>query len=107
MDRAAVWPSPSRTMTVVSGPLQPPTDRGARLVTAPISNPAKVNWKEVLAVRNDVMLSNFEPFQDFYVLVERENGLPQLTVVNLASGAPQRPSNLGRRFARNAFTPSR
>ena len=64
--------------------------RNFRLVTAPVSNPAKANWKEILPVRNDVMLSSFEPFQDFYVLVERENGLPQLTVVDLASGARQR-----------------
>lgn len=64
--------------------------RNFRLVSAPVSSPGKENWKEVVPVRKDVMLSEFEPFQDFYVLVEREDGLPQLTVVNLASGAKQR-----------------
>src|SRR5438270_6740521 len=64
--------------------------RTFRLVSAPISNPGKENWKEIVPVRPDVMLNDFEPFQDFYVLVERENGLPQLTVVNVASGAKQR-----------------
>jgi oligopeptidase B len=64
--------------------------RNFRLVSAPISSPGKENWKEVVPVRSDVMLNDFESFQDFYVLVERENGLPQLTVVNLASGAKQR-----------------
>jgi oligopeptidase B len=64
--------------------------RNFRLVCAPISSPGKENWKEVLPVRSDVMLNDFESFQDFYVLVERENGLPQLTVVNLATGAKQR-----------------
>lgn len=46
--------------------------RNFRLVSAPISSPGKENWKEVVPVRSDVMLNDFEPFQDFYVLVERE-----------------------------------
>ena len=64
--------------------------RTFRLVAAPVAAPGKNNWKEVVPVRADVMLDDFEPFQDFYVLVERENALPQLTVVNLATGAKQR-----------------
>jgi len=64
--------------------------RTFRLVTAPISAPGKESWKEIIPVRADVMLNNFEAFQDFYVLSERENGLPQLTVVNLASGEKKR-----------------
>jgi oligopeptidase B len=64
--------------------------RNFRLVSAPISSPGKENWKEVVPVRSDVMLNDFEPFADFYVLVERENGLPQLTVVNVATGSKQR-----------------
>jgi oligopeptidase B len=64
--------------------------RNFRLVSTPVSAPGKDNWKEIVPVRADVMLSDFEPFQDFYVLVERENGLPELTVVNLASGTKKR-----------------
>jgi oligopeptidase B len=64
--------------------------RTFRLVAAPVSDPAKKNWKEIVPVRADVMLSDFEPFRGFYVLVEREHGLPQLTVVDLASRASQR-----------------
>jgi oligopeptidase B len=64
--------------------------RTFRLVATPVSAPGKDNWKEIVPVRQDVMLNDFEPFQDFYVLVERENGLPQLTVVNLAGGEKQR-----------------
>lgn len=64
--------------------------RNFRLVSAPVSSLGKENWKEVVAVRSDVMLNDFEPFADFYVLVERENGVPQLTVVNVATGAKQR-----------------
>jgi oligopeptidase B len=64
--------------------------RTFRLVSAPVSSPGKENWKEVLPVRPDVMLTNVEVFQDFYVLVEREDGLPQLTVVNFANGEKRR-----------------
>src|SRR5215472_4697651 len=66
------------------------TGRNFRLVSAPVSDPGKNNWQEVIPVRKDVMLSDFEPFQDFYALVERENGLPQITIVNLATGAKER-----------------
>jgi oligopeptidase B len=64
--------------------------RNFRLVTAPVSAPGKENWKEIIPVRADVMLSAVEVFQDFYVLAERENGLPQLTVVKLPGGGKQR-----------------
>ena len=66
------------------------TGRNYRLVAAPIADPGRKNWKEIVPARPDVMLVNFEPFQDFYVLYERETGLPQLTVVSLADGARQR-----------------
>jgi oligopeptidase B len=64
--------------------------RTFRLVSAPISAPGKENWKEMLPVRPEVMLNNIEVFEDFYVLVERENGLPELTVTNFANGAKTR-----------------
>ena len=64
--------------------------RNFRLVMAPVSDPGKKNWKEIIPVRDGVMLSGVLAFQDFYVLAEREGGLPQLTIVNLASGAQQR-----------------
>jgi oligopeptidase B len=66
--------------------------RNFRLVTAPVSDPGRKNWKEIIPVRDNVMLSGVQGFQDFYVLVERENGLPQLTIVNLANGTKQRIS---------------
>ncbi|MGC2694244.1 MAG: S9 family peptidase [Candidatus Angelobacter sp.] len=64
--------------------------RTFRLVSAPVSAPGKENWKEVAPVRSDVMLNDIEVFEDFYVLVERENGLPQLTVVKFAGGEKNR-----------------
>jgi oligopeptidase B len=64
--------------------------RTYRLVSAPISAPGKENWKEMLPVRPEVMLTNMEVFEDFYVAVERENGLPELTVTDFATGAKTR-----------------
>jgi oligopeptidase B len=64
--------------------------RTFRLVSAPVSSPGKENWKEIVPVRPDVMLNDISVFEDFYVLVERENGLPQLTIVHFAGGEKQR-----------------
>ncbi len=64
--------------------------RNFRLVTAPISDPAEKNWKELVPHRPAVMLSDINVFKDFYVRVERENGLPELTVVDFKSGAEHR-----------------
>ncbi|MBV8207185.1 MAG: S9 family peptidase [Acidobacteria bacterium] len=66
------------------------TGRNFRLVRAPVDAPAIENWQEVVPARDAVMLSGFEPFADFFVLVEREQGLPELTVVDLASGRRRR-----------------
>jgi len=64
--------------------------RTFRLVSAPVSAPGKENWKEIVPVRPDVMLNDIEVFEDFYTLVERENGLPQLTIVKFAGGEKKR-----------------
>jgi oligopeptidase B len=64
--------------------------RTFRLVSAPVSAPGKANWKEIVPTRPDVMLNDIEVFEDFYTLVERENGLPQLAIVKFGSGEKQR-----------------
>ncbi len=64
--------------------------RTFRLVSAPASAPGKENWKEIIPVRPDVMLNDVEVFEDFYVAVERENGLPQLTIIKFADGEKKR-----------------
>ncbi len=66
------------------------TGRNFRLVTAPVSQPGREHWKEVIAHRSDVMLTELEIFQDFYIAVEREKGLPQFRMVDFASGKVQR-----------------
>lgn len=57
-----------------------------RLVSAPVSDPRKENWKEVVAHRPGVMMSGVELFKDFYVVTERGNATPVLRVVDFKSG---------------------
>jgi len=56
----------------------------------PIAGLKKENWKEVLPSRPDIMLENVDFFDRHYVRTERVQGLPQLTVVEIA-GAKETP----------------
>ena len=64
--------------------------RTFRLVKAEVASPGRESWQEVVPNRPAVMLEGTDFFQSFYVLFEREAGLPQLTVIDLASGAGHR-----------------
>ena len=66
------------------------TGRNFRLVKTPVSHPRSANWQEVVPQRANVMLDDTDFFKNYYVLGERENGLPQLRVVDLASGQSRR-----------------
>jgi oligopeptidase B len=57
------------------------TDPSYRLVTAPLSNPGKSHWTELIAARRDVPLEDLDAFKSFYVVTERVKGLPVLRVV--------------------------
>ena len=56
-----------------------------RLVTAPVNNPQKENWKEVTPHRRNVMIKNVDCFSDHYIVLERENGIPKMRVTDLSS----------------------
>jgi oligopeptidase B len=62
------------------------TGRNFRLVKAPVSDPRSQNWQEVIAQSASVMLEDTDFFKNYYVLYERENGLPQIRVTDLRSG---------------------
>jgi oligopeptidase B len=64
--------------------------RNFRLTKAPVSDPSARNWKEVVPHRPNVMLEGTDMFQNFYVLLEREGGLDQLTVVDFKTGKQER-----------------
>ena len=63
------------------------TGRNFRLVKAPVDAPSRENWQEVIPHRPDVMLEGVDFFAPFYVVFEREQGLPRLRVVDVASGS--------------------
>jgi oligopeptidase B len=58
--------------------------RNYRLVTAPVADPRRENWQEVIPHRPAVMLSGVETFAQHLVLTEREDGLPHLRVIALS-----------------------
>lgn len=56
-----------------------------RLVQAPVANPSKANWSPVLPYRPDIKLDETDAFRSHLVVYEREAGLRQIRVVDLAS----------------------
>jgi len=63
-------------------------DRGRnfRLVSAPVSDPHRDSWQEVVPHRAEVMLEDVELFSGHCVLLERAGGLPRLRVMELRTG---------------------
>ena len=61
--------------------------RTFRLVTAPVRNPGRESWREIIPNRPDVMLAGVAVFKNHLVLFEREGGLPYLRGVGLAADA--------------------
>jgi oligopeptidase B len=62
--------------------------RTFRLVTAPVNDPRREFWREIIPNRPDVMLAAAEVFQTHLLLFEREGGLPFLRIVDLTADAP-------------------
>ena len=67
-------------------------DRGRnfRVVRAPVENPAPSSWQELVAHRDGVMLESLDAFEGFFVLLERETGLPYVRVFPFADGESHR-----------------
>jgi oligopeptidase B len=51
-----------------------------KLIKAPVTNPSKAQWEDVIAHREEVYLESMELFSDYLVLEERSNGLTQLRI---------------------------
>ena len=66
------------------------TGRNFRLVSAPVTDPGSKNWHEVMAQNPGIMIDDTDFFKNFCVLYERENGLPQIRVIDLRSGQSKR-----------------
>lgn len=65
-------------------------DRGRnfRLVTAPVSNPGRDHWTELIPHRDHVMLEEIDLFARFFIACEREDGLPRLRLSKFSSDGP-------------------
>ncbi len=61
--------------------------RTYRLMTAPVNEPGRKSWHEVIPNRPEVMLAGMEAFRTHLVMYEREGGLPYLRVVDLTRAA--------------------
>lgn len=61
--------------------------RTYRLVTAPVENPGRAHWHQVIGNRPGVMLAGLEAFRSHLVITEREDGLPHLRIVDLTREA--------------------
>lgn len=66
------------------------TGRNFRLVSVPLADLRPENWQEIVPHRAEVMLEGFDLFQEYRVLYERDQGLEQLVITHLASGASHR-----------------
>jgi oligopeptidase B len=62
--------------------------RNFKLVSAPVSDPKRENWQEVIPHRPGVMLGGVEFFKDFYVVSERGNATPVLRVYDFKTNKP-------------------
>lgn len=59
-----------------------------RVMEAPHSARNKEAWKEVIAHDPKVLREGLDVYQDYFVVSEKENGLPKLRVIQRASGKP-------------------
>ena len=57
-----------------------------RLVEAPVKDPSKANWREVIAYRAEVTLEEVVAFENYLVVEEREHGLKKLRVRDFLTG---------------------
>lgn len=56
-----------------------------KLMQVAVSNPGIDHWKEVVPHQDEVYLTDFEVFKDYFVLFERENGLKKIHIFNLVT----------------------
>jgi oligopeptidase B len=62
--------------------------RTFRLMCAPVADPKRAKWKEIIPNRPGVMLAGVDAFRSHIVLFEREGGLQYFRIVDLQVGAP-------------------
>lgn len=66
-----------------------------RVMTAPEDDPRPARWRELVAGRADVAIAELAAFAGHVVLLQREQGLPGLEIVELATGRRTRAGRGG------------
>jgi oligopeptidase B len=61
--------------------------KGFRVVEAPVADPAKTNWKEIIPGRDGITIESVSAFQDYLVTEERHRGLTQIYIRDMTTGA--------------------
>jgi oligopeptidase B len=61
-----------------------------RLVKAPVQDPSPEKWSEIIPCRPDVTLEDADCFTSHLVCLQRDAGLPQLSVHNLDTGSEKK-----------------
>jgi oligopeptidase B len=57
-----------------------------KLVTAPLANPSRENWRDLIAHRAGIYIIDIELYAGHLVRLERANALPSIVIRDLASG---------------------
>ncbi len=57
-----------------------------KIMTAPLSDPAKGNWRELVAHKAGRLILSLACFKDHFVRLEREDGLPKIVISNTGDG---------------------
>ncbi|MBW3469632.1 S9 family peptidase [Arthrospiribacter ruber] len=58
-----------------------------RLVKAPVSNPSKANWSDVIPNRPDIFLESVDYFKDYMAVEETKEGLARIRIVKFEDGS--------------------
>jgi oligopeptidase B len=51
-----------------------------RVVEAPVTDPSKANWREIIAKRDDATIESVHAFKDYLIVEERDKGLTRIQV---------------------------
>lgn len=62
------------------------TGRNFRLIAAHMDDLHVDHWQEIVPLRAEIMLEDFDLFENHYVLSERRNGLPEIRVIRFDTG---------------------
>ena len=61
--------------------------KGFRVIEAPIADPVKANWKEIIPGRDGITIESVSVFADYLVTEERHRGLTQIYIRDAHTGA--------------------